>query len=467
LVGTPFGGSEVYLDNLYFWANTCINQVTAPSVSIASSANNVCAATSVMFTATPTNGGTSPNYNFIVNGTSMQNGASAIYTSTSLTNNAAVTSVITRTDGCANDATSNTVMMTIKALPTMTSIFNSKTGVALTTAPICNIGDTLQVVNYAAINGVWQSSASNVAGVFVIAGSNNRGARIIASSVGSTIISHSVTNSNGCTSTANLNINVAPISSPASITGANSVCVGSSISAINATPNGVWSSVSGRATVAVNGTVTGTSSGTASIRYTLSNAGGCSAFVSKSIVVNALPAVPTIAYGAGNTVNPQTAGGFCTNRTFTIVGIPSGGVWSRTGVINVSNVGVVTTGNVAGLATLSYTFTNSNGCVNSRTFTTNVLTCASRGTNVGLDDANSKFTYTLFPNPTKNVVNINVEKLVGSGKVIISNLFGKQIIFKNLGMGTNTIDVSTISKGCYLVSIITSDGTKTQKLIIN
>ena len=47
LVGTPFGGSKVYLDNLYFWANTCINHVSDPSVTIATATTNVCSGASL------------------------------------------------------------------------------------------------------------------------------------------------------------------------------------------------------------------------------------------------------------------------------------------------------------------------------------------------------------------------------------------------------------------------------------
>lgn len=87
-----------------------------PSVSIAltSGTNPSAAGTSVTFTATPTNGGTNPFYQWKVSGVNAGTN-SATFTSTSLSDNQIVTCVMMSNVACANPAsgTSNAITMTI------------------------------------------------------------------------------------------------------------------------------------------------------------------------------------------------------------------------------------------------------------------------------------------------------------------------------------------------------------------
>ncbi|MCX6240420.1 MAG: hypothetical protein NTX43_01240 [Bacteroidetes bacterium] len=87
----------------------------AVSVSISASANPICAGLPVTITATPTNGGSSPTYQWIVNGANVGNNDS-FYTCTP-TNNDVVTCVLTSNANCVtgNPATSNTITMTVNA----------------------------------------------------------------------------------------------------------------------------------------------------------------------------------------------------------------------------------------------------------------------------------------------------------------------------------------------------------------
>ena len=84
-----------------------------PTVTLSSNdADNIfCAGTSVRFSAT---GGT--NYNFRVGGATVQNGASATYTTTSLTNGQVVDVIVTNSSGCTT--TSSGISNTVNALPT-------------------------------------------------------------------------------------------------------------------------------------------------------------------------------------------------------------------------------------------------------------------------------------------------------------------------------------------------------------
>ena len=254
------------------------------------------------------------------------------------------------------------------------------------------------------------------------------------------------------------------------ITGATSVGVGASITLSNTTTGGVWSSLSNRANInASSGVLNGLSGGGTVINYTVSNANGCSNSAKCNIIVNANPNVPSIGYAAG-TVNPQNGAGsaFCSNRTFTVVGLPNGGLWSKTGVLTVGSAsGTVNTGTIAGSATLTYTYTDVNGCSNSRTITGTVVVCASKGVNTS--EPINQLTnqqFTIYPNPAKTFIRLNIETLIGTGSIVITDLYGKQLKTQALSLGNNLVDIINLSKGIYFVSVVTKDGKTTKKLVV-
>ncbi len=115
-VVTVTGGCGLILNS-----NTLTMSVTsavAPTVSIAANpGNSICAGTSVTFTATPTNGGTTPAYQWKVNGTNVGTN-SATFTTTTLTNGQIVTCVLTSNATCAIPAsvTSNSITMTVNSV---------------------------------------------------------------------------------------------------------------------------------------------------------------------------------------------------------------------------------------------------------------------------------------------------------------------------------------------------------------
>ncbi len=287
------------------------------------------------------------------------------------------------------------------------------------------------------------------------------------------------TNGSGCWSSpstpANVTINALP--TVAATTGAANVCIGSSTTLSNSSTipsggTGVWSTpTSGLVAVNANtGLVTALTGGaSAPIYYTVTSAVGCISTAIYTINLKSLPSVPTIQYASG-TPNPQTGpgGSFCANKTFTVVGNPTGGVWSKTGVISVTTPGgVVSTGSVAGTGSLIYTYTDANSCSNFRTIVSNVMVCASKGDN-GINNAQwiSNNQYKMYPNPAKSFVNILVDKVVAEGNIVITDLYGKQVKTQALSMGTNNISINKLAPGMYFVSVITTEGKTTKKLVV-
>ncbi|MBL8010113.1 MAG: T9SS type A sorting domain-containing protein [Flavobacteriales bacterium] len=107
-----------------------VSGTVTPAVSIAITAgsNPTNSGSSVTFTATPTNGGTSPGYQWRVNGANVGTN-SATYTTTTLTNGAVVSCVMTSNSPCASPttATSNSITMTVNTVVTYCTAGTSNT----------------------------------------------------------------------------------------------------------------------------------------------------------------------------------------------------------------------------------------------------------------------------------------------------------------------------------------------------
>ena len=108
--------TNLYVKNFVVTGTTT---TVAPSVSIAAVPSGaICSGTSVTFTATPTNGGTTPFYQWKLNGVNV--GAnSATYTNAALANGNTVSCVLTSNlcNASPASATSNTITMTVNSTP--------------------------------------------------------------------------------------------------------------------------------------------------------------------------------------------------------------------------------------------------------------------------------------------------------------------------------------------------------------
>jgi hypothetical protein len=102
-----------------------VNPDLPASVSIAADQNNVCAGTSVTYTATPVNGGTAPVYAWYVNGV-VQAGTGTTFSYIPI-NTDAVHATLTSNATCAtgSPATSNTVTMIINPITTISKIWHN------------------------------------------------------------------------------------------------------------------------------------------------------------------------------------------------------------------------------------------------------------------------------------------------------------------------------------------------------
>jgi hypothetical protein len=135
-----------------------------PSVSISSDAGTtVCDGASVVFTASPVNGGASPSYQWKLNGVNAgTNGAT--FTTSSLSNGQVVSCTMTSNAACVNTATVNSNELTM----TVTTPVSPTVSIALTsgTNPLCNassVSFTASPVNGGTSpNYQWKINGSNV-----------------------------------------------------------------------------------------------------------------------------------------------------------------------------------------------------------------------------------------------------------------------------------------------------------------
>jgi trimeric autotransporter adhesin len=186
--------------------------------------------------------------------------------------------------------------------------------------------------------GTWASSNTAVATI-------NSSSTLSGVSVGTATITY--TTSFGCTATMVISVNALT-----AISGATSVCQGTTITLMNATAGGTWSSgATGVATVgASSGIVSGASGGTASITYTAP--GGC--FTTTTVLVN--PVAPITGTAT-----------VCQGSTTTLSNAISGGTWSSSSstIASVSLTAGVVYGILPGTATIRYYTTA--GCSSSAT----------------------------------------------------------------------------------------------------
>lgn len=188
--------------------------------------------------------------------------------------------------------------------------------------------------------------------------------------------------------------------------------------------------------------------------YTVNGVGtGCSSMTTFTLNVNALPAV--IATAASDTIcalNPASlsASGASTYN------------WTGTGLTSSSGANVSTTNySSAGTYTYVVTGTATTGCSNSDTVTVTVLACT------GISEVNGNIA-AVYPNPSKGQLTVDFGKADAGGKITVFDMIGNTVHNQNVYSGTSkvNIDLSTMPKGMYLVTVSNHSGSTTRKLII-
>lgn len=360
---------------------------TAPTVT-PSGATTFCAGGDVTLTSSEASGNT------------WSTGATT--NSINVTNSGSYT--VTYTDGNGCEAISTPVNVTVNANPTPPTITASGS------TSICD-GQDVTLTSSEGSGNLWSTGVTTNS--------------INVSTAGSYSVTY--TDGNGCEATStpvNVTVNANPAPPTITASGSTTICDGQDVTLTSSEGSGnMWS------TGANTNSINVSSSGSYTVTFTDGN--GCSASsTATDVTVNPNPSV---------TLSPFAM--VCENYSPIALsgGTPVGGVYSGTGV---------TGGNfdpgVAGIGThtISYTFTDGNGCEGVATEDIEVDGCISL-------NENQLSGVKVYPNPTKDKLHI---ELKGDFNFEIRDASGRLIDF---GSNTNSIELNTTSyaTGVYFVNV--------------
>jgi hypothetical protein len=204
-----------------------VNPAVTPSVSIAADPNGaICAGTSVTFTATPTNGGAAPTYQWFNGTTAISGATSSTYTSSTLTNGNQISVRLTSNAPCASTTpvSSNTITMTVN--PSVTP------SVSITTPTTTVCATSTTTFTATPTNGGTSPTYQWFNGTTAISGATNATYSATGLANGSTISVRMVSNAN-CASTTPVTSNTVIMTVATSVTptvivnpGTISICAG-------------------------------------------------------------------------------------------------------------------------------------------------------------------------------------------------------------------------------------------------
>ncbi|MFN5652960.1 MAG: beta strand repeat-containing protein, partial [Flavobacteriia bacterium] len=316
-------------------AAVVVTENALPTVAAITGTASACVGSSSTL-ASSTGGGTWSSSN---TATATVNASSGAVTGVSA-GTSTITYTVTDGNGCTNSASTS---FTVNSLPTLAAIGGANAACAGTSTTLSNTTS----------GGTWSSSNTGVASINPATGA------LSATTAGTTIITYTVTNSNGCTNSVTMifTVNALPT---ATVTagGSTTICAGSTVSLSANAGTGYtyqWSNGSADQTITV--------STSGSYTVTVTDLNGCSTTsAATSVTVTPLPTVASI---TGNT-------GVCVGSTTTLASATTGGTWSssNTAVATISAGGVVS-GVSAGTTTITYTVTVG-GCTNTATTTVTV-----------------------------------------------------------------------------------------------
>lgn len=318
----------------YVVTNTCGSVVATKPLLVApgtttvaaiTGASSVCAGATTSFTNT-TSGGVWSSSNTGIASVSATGVVSGIAAGT-----ATISYYVTGSCGSAVA----TKVVTVNTAPVIANITGSSV--------VC-VGANITLIDTVA-GGVWSSSAPAVASISATG-------VVRGNAAGSVTINYTITNACGMM-VAFKDVAVNAATTVAAISGASSVCVGTTTTLTDATTGGVWSSSAASiASVSATGVVRGNAAGTATISYSVTGTCG---------TVSAVKSV-TVGTGAVSVAAISGVSTLCAGSVATFTDATAGGTWtsSATGIASVSAAGVVR-GIATGDAVISYTIPNTCG----------------------------------------------------------------------------------------------------------
>lgn len=426
----PNLGSTLFVDDLD------LIFVVRDSIALTSGTSPMCSGASATFTCYPHNGGTSPSYQWQVDGVNVGTNSST-YTTTTLTNGQVVTCVLTSNLSgvtvTGSPSTSAGITVIVNSTPSTPTI--SQNGAVLTSSSATG--------NQWYLNGVIISGATGQTYTTTQSGSYT-----VIVTTGGCVSATSPAVVVGTTFAASVVI--------ATTTGTNPSCTGSSVT-FTATPS------NGGTTPVYQWQVNGVNVGTDSPTYTTttltnsqtvtciltSNYPGVTGSPATSNVitmtVNAIPATPVI-----------TANGAVLSSSAS-----SGNQWYLNSVLIPNAINQTYTATQNGNYTVVVTV---GGCSSAASAAVNVV-------NAGIDQTSNDYYFTVYPNPNEGNFNVSFNVILkATYHLELKNTLGQLIYQETLpdfaGNYSKQMDVSQFGKGIYLISLSNSANNIIKKVVV-
>ncbi|TND08683.1 MAG: hypothetical protein FD123_1899 [Bacteroidetes bacterium] len=343
-------------------------------------------------------------------------------TPVTVTPNTTTTYTVTGTDvnGCVD---SDVITVSVNALPTVSASSDST---------ICN-GESVSLSASGAVIYAWNPGSLT-------------GNPVTVSPTSTTTYTVTGTDSSGCSNMATVTITVNALPTIAATAVDSSICVGGSVS---------LTGTGGTAYAWMPGSLTGstvTASPTSNTTYTVTgtDANGCSNTATIDITVNALP-TPTL-------TSPATV---CVgDGNYTLTGSPAGGTFSGTGVTG-NSFSPSTAG--TGTFTITYSFTDANGCTGTDGNSVTVGACT------GIVESQNMFGLTFMPNPVSDLLQIRWDGNKGNvTNLDIYDNLGRLVASQQVSNQTSAqINVTQLPAGNYNLRVTAETGRATYQFIKN
>ena len=379
----PSGSGNSYLGNI------AVGTSMTPAVSISASTNNVCKGTNITFTASGTNGGTSPYYIWYVNGSSVANNSGATFTTNTLNNSDQVYCTLVSSYQCVTSTTanSNVLTMTINNPANMTATISGTTTLCNST----NVGYSCSVQNgVGTLSYQWQRNGGNI--------SSNQGTPppyvLSYGPVNNGDVFRCIVTSNGCAGSATSNAVTVSITTPPAFTvsvgpsGGIYYCTGQSIT-FNAytsqTATGYqWqqngASIPGATGSSYTTTVTSLSQ-LQGIGCYATTSGGCVANTSATGTAANIPFTVNTTAAAGVSISSSAGSSICSGTSVTFTASPVNGgsgpqyQWMLNGTaVSGANASTWTTSTLTNGQQVSCQLTSNAACATPTTATSNAIT---------------------------------------------------------------------------------------------
>jgi hypothetical protein len=83
---------------------------------------------------------------------------------------------------------------------------------------------------------------------------------------------------------------------------------------------------------------------------------------------------------------------------------------------------------------------------------------------VGIPENDERATFSFYPNPASHAIHIQSGY---QAELVILDSQGRNVLTRQISRGQNTIDISNLKKGLYVIQMISEQMIKSQKLIVD